>query len=332
MPDIGAHKRSAISTLMPRPAREMRDRPYLVRACLRGPSQGARRAAGCVVGLAEVIALRALRAFVIASCFALIACGSLFHCGKAEEPRRHAHGRSQGCGKPGAAGRHDETRRVDATERTFHVWVPEAYDPQRAYPLIFKWHGTGGDGLSGGLDIQDVARDAAIVVAADGLNRGFSPRHWLNDLELFDTMLRELTERYCVDEGRVFSYGFSAGGGVTNALSCVRSEQLRGIAAVAAFHVPLPSCDGPMAAWLRHDRDDPAVAILHGRKTRDQMRRRNGCSDRTERVNDECVRYRDCAPGYPLVYCESRGRGHFIAADSAPQSVWRFFSSLPAVP
>ena len=240
-------------------------------------------------------------------------------------------GRSAGCGR-GARGSDtfdNRTLRVGDRDRTYHVRVPSSYDPQRAYPLVFRWHGRGGNGLSGGLDIERAAGSAAIVVAADGIDNSWSYGTTANDLQLFDGMLGALSEQYCIDLARVFAYGFSAGGGMTNLLGCERADKLRATAAIASFDRADARCDGaPLAAWFRHDRTDSASPISGGRSARDRVARRAGCSRDTTMVNG-CMQYVGCRPGYPVVWCETNGLGHDIAGDSAPASVWQFFSTLP---
>ena len=240
-------------------------------------------------------------------------------------------GRSAGCGQAadGAGSFAMRSVRVAQRDRTYHVRLPNNYDPARAYPLIFRWHGYTGDGLSGGLDIEQAAGSAAIVVGADGLNAGWDDASQANDLALFDAMYDALSQRYCVDLGRVFSYGFSMGGGMSNLLSCERADKLRGVAAIAGYDRGQGTCTKPVAAWFLHDHDDDDVPVSEGWSARDRMLVRNDCSQAIMPTSDDCVRYQDCATGYPVVWCETNMLGHNIAGDTAPAEVWDFFRSLP---
>jgi polyhydroxybutyrate depolymerase len=241
-----------------------------------------------------------------------------------------AQGRSRGCGKAatGSGSFEPHTLEIQDSERRYHVRVPATYDGARAYPLVFRWHGTGGTGLSHGLDIESAAHDEAIVAAPDGRDGSFTWASGPEDLSLFDAAYAAITDAYCVDLGRVFAYGFSAGGGVTNALGCIRADKLRGVAVIAGFDVALP-CDSPVAAWFLYDHDDDRVSIKQGEAARDRVLARNGCSDRTEPLGDGCLRYQGCLTGFPVVWCATRGHGHDIAGDTAPARVWSFFSQLP---
>jgi poly(3-hydroxybutyrate) depolymerase len=222
------------------------------------------------------------------------------------------------------------TLRVAELERTYHLRLPDGYRPTRAYPVIFRFHGRGGDGLSGGLGIEAYSARDALVVAPDGLDRNWSYLNEQADLALFDALLASLTDTYCVDAARVYAYGFSAGARFAELLACRRSSKLRAIAAIAGFdETPLARCEGPVAAWLAHDADDDSYATLaRGIVARDRLREQNGCSTASA-PEQSCVRYQRCRAGYPVVWCQTKGRGHDIRGEDAPPRVWRFFSRLP---
>lgn len=239
-------------------------------------------------------------------------------------------GRSAGCGMAATSNGEfdDRTLRVGNSDRSYHVRLPDKYDASRAYPLIFRFHGSGGDGLSGGLDIEYQAGDAAIIVGPDGLNKGWSSGSEANDLMFFDAMYDAIAQRYCVDLGRVFAYGFSMGGGMTNLLGCSRADKLRGTAAIAGFDRGKGNCARPVAAWFQHDQMDDAVAFTQGTGARDRMIARNHCMMSSTPAG-KCVSYQGCDPGSPVVWCETTGLGHNIAGDTAPKAVWDFFRMLP---
>jgi polyhydroxybutyrate depolymerase len=247
---------------------------------------------------------------------------------KTEKPRAP---RSQGCGRAaqGAGVFVSQELRIAQQARSYHLRLPSDYDPMRAYPLIFRFHGHGGTGLSGGLDIERSAGASAIIVAADGLHEGWSEASEANDLALFDALYGALSARYCVDLRRVYAYGFSMGGGFVNLLSCLRADKLRASAAIAAVERKKRRCPGVLAAWLMHDREDPTVPLREGQRTREHMRARNHCGAQATRLTNGCLRYEGCAPEAPVIWCETRGLGHSIDGDNAPERVWDFFRGLP---
>lgn len=211
-------------------------------------------------------------------------------------------------------------------ERKYHLHVPRNYDFNRAYPLIFRWHGAGGDGLSGGLGIEYSAGDDAIIVSADGLDQYWRIESDSVDLALFDSMLETVSAQYCIDQHRVFSYGFSIGGLFTNLLACERGDVLRASAAIASGPAG-NNCKGKVATWLLHDSDDDAIPLSMGEAARERALAINGCYTNTVDEGNGCVRYQGCDTA-PVVWCESTGIGHNIRGNYAPAQVWKFFQTL----
>ena len=210
--------------------------------------------------------------------------------------------------------------------RRYHLRVPSDYDPSRAYSLIFRWHGAGGNGLSGGLNIEYSAKNDAIIVSADGMNNVWDVKTGSADLAFFDNMLQTISSQYCIDNKRIFSYGFSVGGSFSNLLACERSDVLRASAAVASGLLS-DACKGKVATWLLHDINDEVVPISKGKAVLERVTAANGCNANTADEGNGCVRYAGCDAA-PVVWCESKGLGHDIRGDFAPAKVWQFFQQF----
>jgi polyhydroxybutyrate depolymerase len=235
-----------------------------------------------------------------------------------------------GCGKPavGTSGYERRTVTIRGVEREYFLWVPRTYDPARPYPVVFRWHGSGGNGTSGGLEIEGSAKEDAIIVSPSGAGGHFVLDPAGPDVALFDTLLAQLGGELCLDPGRVFSYGFSNGGYLTNLLGCVRASVLRGVAPVEGG----PSgdgCSGRVAAWITHGTPDTAVALARGAAARDRYLAADGCSATAlPTAPAPCVLYQGCAAAYPVVWCQTDSphdpQGRFTAPGA-----WSFFRSLP---
>lgn len=212
---------------------------------------------------------------------------------------------------------------IQEQARKYHLRVPANYDRERAYPLIFLYHGFGGNGLSGGLGIEHYANDNAIIASADGLNNAWGDATTANDLQLFDNMLETIATNYCIDSRRIFSYGFSMGGYFTNLLSCERGDVLRASAAIASW--PRGNdCKDKVATWFMHDTDDQAIKVSQGQAARDKAIAINGCSQEFILDENGCKQYQKCQDA-PVVWCQTSGFGHNIRGDIAPARVWQFF-------
>ncbi len=117
------------------------------------------------------------------------------------------------------------------------IYLP--HEPKGA-PLLFLWHGLGDtpENFAAAFNAAGIANKYNTIVAVPGSNGkfpgwGFSSKTAaLPDGALFDDILTCLDDQYDVDNRRVYSMGFSAGGLWTTWLQMHRSKWL---AAVLAF-------------------------------------------------------------------------------------------------
>jgi len=237
---------------------------------------------------------------------------------------------TSGCGKPaqGTSSYARKTISIRGVDREYFLWLPRTYDPRRAYPIVFRWHGAGGNGTSGGLEIEAASKEDAIIASPSGLGGNWSTAADGPDVELFDTLLRQLGTELCVDPGRVFSYGFSMGGNLTNLLACVRGTVLRGVVPVSGAPAGA-NCNAQVAAFLVHGVMDDVVPVARGLAAAERYRVLNGCSTMSQPDSPApCVRYQGCPARYPVVWCQTAIGHDPMGAFSGP-GAWGFFKSLP---
>lgn len=249
---------------------------------------------------------------------------------------------TSGCGQSSPTGEQDRTVQIAGAERSYLLSVPDDYDSSTAYPLIFAWHGLGGNGPLARqyFGLQGQASDAAILVYPTALPNQEGNNAWdLSpsgvDVELFDTLLASLSAEYCVDTGRVFSTGHSYGGYMTNRLGCSRGDVLRAVAPVAGGppfggggNTP---CVGEVAAFLVHGTFDETVDVEQGIAARDRYVTANGCATTSQAVTPApCAAFDGCQAGLPVTWCEhdttgtqAHGWPSFTAA-----GIWSFFTGL----
>lgn len=271
-------------------------------------------------------------------------------------------GRSAGCGKTPTMASGSRTINSNGTNRNYMLRIPPNYDKNQAYPLVFAFHwngGTMGDVDGGGTsgytwsyyglrEKADKSTDKRMIfVTPQGLGNG-----WANsnnqDLILVDNMLKALKDDLCVDTSRVFSMGFSYGGGMTYAIACARAKAFRGAAVYAGAQ--LSGCsDGtqPIAYIGVHGIDDRTCGIAGGRSLRDRFVKNNGCTTQNPpepaagSLKHVCTTYSGCKTGYPVRWCAFDGAGHSPAPVDGTTSgsgggdktwskdeVWDFFSKL----
>lgn len=220
------------------------------------------------------------------------------------------------------------------TSRDFYTYLPAGYDPKRAYPTIFAFHPCGGSGNpSSNVPIQNESKGDAIIISPQ--SKGSCYENQIRnspELPFFDDTLKYAEDNYCVDENRVFAIGHSAGSWMAIILGCERADVVRAHAQVSGglpiFERP-SDCRGSVASLYLHDNMDGSNTIGGGIAGRDRSLRMNGCSDTTEAWDPApCKAYQDCKPGYPVVWCETSGKGHSRQDELAPAAFWKFFKQF----
>ena len=243
---------------------------------------------------------------------------------------------------------------VDGSMRTYHIVLPDGYDPETSYKLIFVWHGLGGSAereVSShfkGLGNQNDG--SAIFVAGQGLPQvnpldpdGPQRNGWANrndsDIHFARDLLTQVKSDYCIDLDRIFSTGWSYGGIMTNRVGCYFAEEVRAIAPVmgqgpevwqqsgdCSMRIREANCStGQVAVWMTHGSADTIVPYCGGERSRDYWQVANGCSMDTVEVDQNgCIAYSGCDDDYPVIWCPT-DLGHTIPS-FAPQKIWEFFS------
>ena len=220
------------------------------------------------------------------------------------------------------------------TSRDFYTYLPAGYDPKRAYPTIFAFTPCGGSGNpSSNVPIQNESKGDAIIISPQSKGSCYENQIRSSpELPFFDATLKYAEDNYCVDENRVFAIGYSAGSWMSIILGCERADVVRAHAQVSGglpiFERP-SDCKGSVASLYIHDNTDGSNNIGGGIAARDRSLRIDGCSDTTEAWEPSpCKAYQGCKPGYPVVWCETTGKGHDRQDNLAPGAFWKFFSQF----
>jgi poly(3-hydroxybutyrate) depolymerase len=237
---------------------------------------------------------------------------------------------SAGCGKTPTLTSGSHTITSSGSSRSYMMRIPPNYDNSHPYPLVFAFHWNGGTmndidggGSSGytwsyyGLREQadNSTNSKMIFVAPQGNGNG-----WANsggqDLTLVDDLVKLLEGDLCVDTTRIFSMGFSYGGGMTYAIACARAKVFR--AAAVYSGAQLSGCTGgtdPIAYIGIHGVSDGTCNISGGRSLRDKFVSNNGCTAQSPPEPSAgsgkhiCTSYAGCSTGHPVRWCAFDG-GH----------------------
>lgn len=196
---------------------------------------------------------------------------------------------------------------VAGVTRRYLVAVPVDYDANRRYPLVFAFHGLGGDReqLRSYMNLERPALGAAIVIYPEGLVVQGSDTGWnLNadsdDLGFVDALFDKYAAELCIDEERVFATGHSYGGCMSNTVGCFRGDRFRAIAPVAGCGpFGRAACTGQVAAVIIHSPLDTTTDYSDGIQGCNTFLSRNSCEQSPEcgchwvealgEPEDECV-------------------------------------------
>ncbi|WP_084645525.1 cellulose binding domain-containing protein [Marinimicrobium agarilyticum] len=238
---------------------------------------------------------------------------------------------SVGCGSAPdlSAGRHSIN--VGGLNREYIIDIPNGYDMNNPYRLVFGWHWRGGSAGNVANDsyygLKNEANGTAIFVAPD---RAPGENGWTNtngrDMDFLREMLDEFRNSLCIDESRIFSAGWSYGGMMSFAVGREMADTFRAIApASGALWTPYEDNGGPIAAWISHGTNDSVVGYDAGVTARDLFVSANNCSNNTVPTQPSpCVEYQGCDAGHPVVWCSFNG-GHTTPSFYS-SAVWDFFS------
>jgi poly(3-hydroxybutyrate) depolymerase len=262
-----------------------------------------------------------------------------------------------GCGKAPTLTSGTRTIRSNGQNRSYLLRVPDNYDRNHPYRLIFSFHWVGGtaeqvdNGSTSGAQwsyygLRPLANNTTIFVAPQGLNNG-----WGNaggqDLTFVDDMVKEIEAGLCVDTTQLFASGFSYGGAMSYAIACARANVFRGVVVYSGAN--LSGCQGgtqPIAYFGVHGLRDGTLPIASGRSLRDKFVQNNGCTPQNPRepaqgsLTHVVTYYTGCKAGYPVAWGAFDGPHAPNAVDGsadpyAPgakswtqQVVWSFITGL----
>lgn len=121
----------------------------------------------------------------------------------------------------------------DGYTHNYGVHIPMNYDPNKASPLMFGFHGNGGDAKAIEAQVKwsdPILNPYGIAVYVTGITGGFiSNPDWgptganapnLDDVGFMKVFVPFLTGSFCVDTGRIWVAGQSNGGGLVQVLAC----------------------------------------------------------------------------------------------------------------
>ena len=138
----------------------------------------------------------------------------------------------------------------DGLSREYIMYVPASYDGSSKLPLMFNFHGGGGD-AAGQMYISDMRSLAEeenfIVIYPQGTALENGDGHWntmissegnkssTNDIGFISSLIDDLAVSHNIDTDRVYATGYSNGAGFAYTLGCHLSDKIAAIAPVSGL-------------------------------------------------------------------------------------------------
>ena len=260
-----------------------------------------------------------------------------------------------GCGKAPTLTSGTRSIQSGGQNRTYILRIPDNYDRNRPYRLIFGFHwlnGTANDVASGGSDgavwayygLQQLSNNSTIFVAPQGLNNGWANTNG-RDLTLVDNLANLIENDLCVDTTLRFAMGWSYGGAMSYAVACARPTVFRAVAVLSGAN--LSGCSGgtqPVAYFGIHGTHDSVLNISNGRSLRDTFVRNNGCTAQNPAepalgsLTHIITAYSGCRAGFPVQWAAFDGdhtpnpvdgsTGSSGARTWTSAEIWTFFTQF----
>ena len=273
---------------------------------------------------------------------------------------------SKGCGKDNTL-KDNFVYTSEGIEHEIYLTLPENYDKNKPYRLVFGMHYMGGSAEAVakreayyGLRNQSGAKENTIFVAPHGYTDEKDPRSsetksnpWRcyddKDHIFFDEFLTYLNENLCIDTSRVFSVGFSFGAMFSNALAQDFQDRLRGVVVFATMDmvIYMPKNKGLPIAWMGTvGMEDPLCTPELGRSARDRILKNNGKPDADGKFTDArgeeaeeytggkhvCYDYKTVDPRFPVKWCTFDGKHAYNASDDGKvwttPTAWEFITQF----
>ena len=138
-----------------------------------------------------------------------------------------------------------ETIQFDGLTREYSIYVPASYDGISSFPLLFNFHGGGGDIASqiAIADMSPIADTANFIVVypqarqdpSDGNSFNWIPKTpgTFDDVPFISSLIDTIASNYQIDQTRIYACGYSLGGDMSFELGCKLSNRIAAIAPVA---------------------------------------------------------------------------------------------------
>jgi hypothetical protein len=251
------------------------------------------------------------------------------------------------------------------TKRTIHVRLPPDYNPATPYRIVYIGVGCqANDASSAAYKLWEAGMggDPNAIYVAMNLpdpatnNNCYDNRAGVNSIEWesLDHDHAFVSDKFCIDNNKVYMGGYSSGGWIANMFSCyfgkpptpprkfLPNVAIRGVMAVAGCWIDgNPTCNGPVAGiWIHDEGDIGANPYSCAVEQKDRLLAQNGCTGGATGPTEpwgadffksgSCVKYKNCPAEYPVIFCSSTTRNHDAQNDNVIPGFKKFVTDVEA--
>jgi polyhydroxybutyrate depolymerase len=229
---------------------------------------------------------------------------------------------------------------VDGEKREALVYGPTRKDPTGKSPVIFGFHGRGGDMQDSAetMRFESVWPEAIIVYMqgtpiTPGRPGNFwrypgQPR-WDSDLKYFDTALDAMRAKFPVDDRRIYVTGFSNGSGFSYALWSARASTLAAVGIVAGRIAPGVNLTEPKPVLVVAGENDQTIKYEIQVEAMKTVKALDGVSEPGAPCGKGCTLYASSKDAPVITYIHGGGHDY---PPGTPANIVKFFKEheLPA--
>jgi len=236
----------------------------------------------------------------------------------------------------------DRTITHGGLTREYRLYIPAAYNGNKAVPLVFNLHGYSSNNAQQELytNFKPIADTANFIMCLpNGTYDTVNNRYWnvgfaastIDDVGFISLLIDSLTSKYNIDSKKIFSTGMSNGGFLSYSLACQLSNKVAAIASVTGSMtivqrnncnpgrtVPVMQIHGTADATVPYAGTFTSLPI--DTLIKDWVAQ-NGCSATPTKTNvpntsltdnstAERFDYTNCAPGGEVVLYKAYSAGH----------------------
>jgi N-acyl-D-amino-acid deacylase len=155
-------------------------------------------------------------------------------------------------------------------ERTWYLHAPPTLDRSKPAPLLFLFHGAGGNGLSDLAAYRWLAdREQLLLVSPDGFNKRWNAGNTdeikatdsVDDVSFVRDLVKAVGTEFKVDDTRIYAVGFSNGAALCHRLAVEAPDLFAAVAGCGATMpktvVPLLKPQSPVSVQIMIGTEDP---------------------------------------------------------------------------